>query len=132
MVIFFSCAIIFIKVIKLKKIFTIILILLNVSIVNAISNPYKETGTYGTNCTWYVWNYVYKNKGIALPSWGNAKNWYKDASADGFEVGSTPRANSIVVWGSWTSYGHIGYVESTDGNTIKVWNSARSCIDGKK
>ena len=97
--------------------------------VLASTNPYKENGPYGTNCTWYTWKIVYEKKKVILPGWGDAKNWYKDALNDGYIVGATPKANSIIVWGDWTSYGHVGYVESVNENIISVWDSTGPCID---
>lgn len=99
------------------------------TMVNAASNPYKQTSSFGTNCTWYAWKMAYEKGGVALPGWGNAKDWYNDAKKDGYKVGSTPKANSIVVWGNWTSYGHVGYVESVTSNTLHVWDSTGPCID---
>ncbi len=97
--------------------------------VKAATNPYVQTGPYGTNCTWYAWNMAYEKAGVALPGFGNAKEWYNDAKNAGYSVGTTPRANSIIVWGGWTSYGHVGYVERVDGNTLYVWDSTGPCID---
>lgn len=117
----------------MKK-FKIIMLILFVSLiginsVEAAKNPYKKSGPYGTNCTWYVWNKVNEKTNIALPSWGNAKNWYKDAQNDGYEVGTTPKAKSIIVWGTWTSYGHVGYVEKVTNTTMYIWDSSRACND---
>lgn len=97
--------------------------------VYAASNPYNKTSSYGTNCTWYAWKMAKEKAGVTLPGWGNAKDWYKDAKNDGYSVGSTPKAKSIVVWGNWTSKGHVGYVEKVSGDTIYVWDSTGSCID---
>lgn len=97
--------------------------------VYASVNPYNPTGPYGTNCTWYAWNMAYEKKGVTLPGWGNAKDWYNDASNAGYSVGTTPKAGSIIVWGGWTSYGHVGYVESVSDNILHVWDSTGPCID---
>lgn len=97
--------------------------------VTAATNPYKQAGPYGTNCTWYAWKMAYEKAGVVLPGWGNAKNWYRDAQNSGYTVGTTPQANSIIVWGDWTSYGHVGYVESVEGNILHVWDSTGPCID---
>jgi surface antigen len=105
-----------------------LLIFFNVSVVSAATNPYKQTSMYGTNCTWYAWKMA-EEHGITLPGWGNAKDWYNDAIKSGYEVGTTPKANSIVVWGNWTEYGHVGYVEKVDNNTLYVWDSTGPCID---
>ena len=117
----------------MKKFKIIILLLiinvLSISRVNAASNPYKQSGPYGTNCTWYAWKMAYEKAGVTLPGWGNAKEWYSDAKSAGYSVGTTPKANSIIVWGGWTSYGHVGYVERVSGNTLYVWDSTGPCID---
>jgi surface antigen len=105
-----------------------LLISFNVSVASAATNPYKQTSMYGTNCTWYAWK-IAQEHGTTLPGWGNAKNWYNDAIKSGYEVGTTPKANSIVVWGNWTEYGHVGYVEKVDDNYLYVWDSTGPCID---
>lgn len=115
----------------LSHIFIVIILLCTMSEVQAATNPYRQTGPYGTNCTWYAWNMAYQKAGVALPGWGNAKDWYDDAMNAGYSVGTTPRANSIVVWGGWTTYGHVGYVESVGDNTLYVWDSTGPCIDEK-
>ena len=117
------------KKLKISLFLLSFILILNISNVNAASNPYSEKGPYGTNCTWYVWKIASEKAGINLPSWGNAKNWYNDAKNDGYSVGKEPKVNSIIVWGSWTSYGHVGYVEKVDGNILHVWDSSMSCID---
>lgn len=113
----------------LRNLFIGMILLCTVSDVNAVTNPYSQTGPYGTNCTWYAWNMAYQKAGVVLPGWGNAKDWYYDAMNAGYSVGTTPKANSIVVWGGWTSYGHVGYVESVGDNTLYVWDSTGPCID---
>ena len=138
-----------------KKITKVILniffigVLFNIKEIKA--NPYVSEGPYGTNCTWYAWKMANEKGGISLPSWGNAKDWYNDAKNSGYSVGTTPQANSIVVWGNWTPYGvqfpqtpqansivvwghwtpygHVGYVESIGENIINVWDSSEICID---
>ena len=116
---------------KSLKIIILLLIInvLSISGVSAASNPYKQSGPYGTNCTWYAWKMAYEKAGVTLPGWGNAKEWYSDAKNAGYSVGTTPKANSIIVWGGWTSYGHVGYVERVSGNTLYVWDSTGPCID---
>lgn len=116
----------------MKKNFLKIVLILGVFIfslleVDAAYNPYSQIGPYGTNCTWYAWQKAYEKGGVALAGFGNAKNWYNDAKNAGYSVGSTPRANSIIVWGQWTEYGHVGYVESVSGDTMYIWDSSRSC-----
>lgn len=94
---------------------------------NAATNPYKEYSSFGKNCTWFAWDQVYKRLGIALPGWHNAQDWYNDAKKSGYEVGQTPRPNSIVVW-KWSSYGHVAFVEKVVGDKIYIWDSA-TCYD---
>lgn len=119
------------KIVKYLKIMLLVMFIYMIEItnVNAATNPYAATGPYGTNCTWYAWNMAYEKAGVALPGFGNAKEWYNDAKNAGYSVGTTPRANSIIVWGGWTSYGHVGYVERVEGNTLYVWDSTGPCID---
>ena len=113
----------------MKKLILFLMPFLFMNNVQADSNPYKQAGPYGTNCTWYAWKMAYEKAGVALPGWGNAKEWYNDAKNSGYSVGKTPKANSIIVWGGWTSYGHVGYVEKVSGNTLYVWDSTGPCID---
>ena len=86
--------------------------------VEAVSNPYgKYQDLYGektVRCTWYAWQQAYDNLGVVLPRWGNAQTWYNSAISDGFKVGKEARANSIVVWSSNDSYGHVAFVVSVD------------------
>ncbi len=97
--------------------------------IKAATNPYAQSGSYGTNCTWYAWKMAYEKGKVALPGWGNAKTWYNEAKNDGYKVGKTPKANSIVVWSNWTEYGHVGYVEKVEGKSIYVWDSTGPCLD---
>lgn len=86
--------------------------------VNAAANPYgKYQDLYGVKtvrCTWYAWEQAYTNAGVALPGWGNAQTWYNSAAMAGYSVGKEARANSIAVWSSSDSYGHVAYVVSVD------------------
>ena len=86
--------------------------------VDATSNPYgKYQDLYGVKtvrCTWYAWQQAYDNAGVALPGWGNAQEWYNSAAMAGYSVGKEARANSIAVWSSSDSYGHVAYVVSVD------------------
>lgn len=113
----------------MKKNSLIIILLLIIVIlpskVLAISNPYSKYETISRtkdkmiNCTWYAWQQAYEKKGVALPSFGNAKNWYKKASSAGYKVGSTPKVNSIAVY-TYETYGHVAYVVSLDGEYMTV------------
>jgi len=65
-------------------------------------------------CTYYV------ASRRAVPSnWGNANQWYYNAQASGFSVGSTPVAGAIA-WTGAGYYGHVAYVESVSGGMVTV------------
>jgi surface antigen len=72
-------------------------------------------------CTWYV------ASRRSLPSfWGDAREWYYNAQASGFSVGSKPVAGAVA-WTGAGYYGHVAYVESVSGNmvTISEMNATR-------
>ena len=74
--------------------------------------------TYGY-CTWYVANRR------CIPWFGNAWEWYGNAQASGFPVGSQARVGAVAVWDQRMSgYGHVAYVESVqaDGFTVSEMN----------
>jgi len=81
---------------------------------NIISNV-NLTG----QCTWFVHGRVGEVFGGSyrglIPT-GNANTWY---SAANLAKGPNPRAQSIIVWGNGY-YGHVAYVESYDGTTIRI------------
>lgn len=82
------------------------------TVTQSYYNPY-----YGgwSNCTWSAWQLVYEATGVALPSLGNAGQWYANAATLGYEVSSEPRANSVGVWS-----GHVVYVVDFDGSQIYI------------
>ncbi len=80
--------------------------------VHADGNPYPLNGHYWGNCTWGAWQLAYEKLGIEMPGMGNAQEWYANAQADGYAVGSDPLANSIIVWdGGRSGLGHVAYVD---------------------
>lgn len=117
---------------KLKLLLLInILFLFNIIEVKAARNPYPKDSQYGpykTQCTYFAWQQVYDKTGVALPGWGNANTWFDNAKKAGYEVGTTPKAKSIVVW-KWDNYGHVGYVEKVSNGKIYVWDSDSKCTD---
>lgn len=57
-------------------------------------------------CTWYV------ASRRSIPSyWGNAADWYYNAQASGFSVGSAPEVGAIA----WTGAGYFGHVAYVTG-----------------
>jgi surface antigen len=66
-------------------------------------------------CTWYVANRR------CIPWFGNAWEWYGNAQASGFPVGSQARVGAVAVWDQRMSgYGHVAYVESVQPNGFTV------------
>ncbi|RKV92188.1 MAG: CHAP domain-containing protein [Streptococcus sp.] len=77
---------------------------------------YNVSGTYPElQCTWGVqvmapWIGDY---------WGNAAQWATSAQAAGFEVGKTPKLNSIVTWNDGV-YGHVAFVTGVNFDTGEI------------
>ena len=74
-------------------------------------------------CTFYV------ASRRPVPWFGDAGQWYRNAQAMGYAVGSAPRPGAIMV--TWESaIGHVAYVESVGGDgswtvsemNYKGWN----------
>ncbi len=74
----------------------------------------SNTYSYGY-CTWYA-----AQKRPDLPNrLGNGGSWYNRAQRNGISTGKEPRAGAVIVTGeSWA--GHVGYVESINGNSITI------------
>lgn len=84
----------------------------NLQYANSGSNPYPGGWS---NCTYGAWQALYNARGIALPNFGNAWDWYSNAAAAGYSVSGTPTAGSIVVY-----TGHVAYVDAVDGNYVHI------------
>jgi LysM repeat protein len=65
-------------------------------------------------CTYYV-----ASRRSVPSNWGNANQWYYNAQASGFSVGSTPVPGAIA-WTGAGYYGHVAYVESVSGNDVTI------------
>src|ERR1700682_5028125 len=66
-------------------------------------------------CTWYVANRR------CIPWFGNAWEWYGQAAAAGYPVGSQARVGAVAVWGvGMSAWGHVAYVESVQPNGFTV------------
>lgn len=95
---------------------------------NTHSSAYTSEGNifakcgYTGQCTWFTYGRVIEKLGITLPSefYGNAIDWWYANARDGvYSYGAEPRANSIAVWsGGSKGYGHVGFVEQVEGNTV--------------
>lgn len=87
-------------------------------------NPYVKSKLRG-QCTWYVWGRVREKTGYELPSkMGNANAWYEYAKANKIlNVGTTPKANSVMVLGSsdgLNEYGHVAIIESIENGKVRI------------
>jgi surface antigen len=68
----------------------------------------------------YCTYYVASRRGVPS-SWGNASQWYYNAIASGYAVGSSPRPGAIAqTSGGWGGYGHVAYVEGVSGGMVTV------------
>ena len=109
------------------------------TLVGAAQNPYPTSqdteypngdGYYEIPCTYFAWQQVYDNTGIALPAWGNAGGWFQSAIDAGYATGSSPQPGAIAVWsGGGGGYGHVAYVTSGSGNTFTVNEGGRTDLD---
>ncbi len=103
---------------KILLIIGIVWLLLKPNVGYAASNPYPKTQTFegvvSTPCTRVAWQEVYDRLGIALPSWGNAVDWYRNAANAGYQVGMEAKANSVAVYSGYYGYGHVAFVVSVD------------------
>lgn len=77
------------------------------------------------NCTWYVYN-RFAQIGIGIyPYLGNANQWVDSGQAQGYEISTTPKPGSAVVFmngvaGASPIYGHLGFCEyvNSDGSFL--------------
>lgn len=77
-----------------------------------IGGGFPNNFPYGW-CTWYVASRRY------VPWSGNAGDWYFNAQAMGYAVGSVPQPGAIVVLReSW--WGHVAIVEAVYGNSFLI------------
>lgn len=53
------------------------------------------------------------------PNWGNAKTWYANAQAAGYNVGTTPQPGAIA-WTGTGAYGQVAIVEAVSANGAEV------------
>lgn len=107
-----------------KRLFIILFLLLIPTISYAASNPYPRAQTFNgvvsTPCTRVAWQEAYDRLGIALPGWGNAVDWYRNAANAGYQVGSDAKPNSIAVYSGFQGYGHVAFVVSVSDETMHV------------
>jgi hypothetical protein len=78
-------------------------------------------------CTWWAAERYYQVHALFPPAWGNASAWLSGAQRDGWTVSTTPIAQSIIclqpgVQGANLLFGHVGFVESVNGNQVTASN----------
>lgn len=80
-------------------------------------------------CTWFSFGRALQVSGKKMPT-GNAQTWINSAIAMGYETGSQPSYNSVVVLSS-DRFGHVAFVEAYDGKTITIseGNIGNACRD---
>ena len=80
-------------------------------------NTFARSG-YKGQCTWFAYGRAKETANKSMPG-GNAKTWLSSAIAMGYNTGSSPVTRSVIVLAG-TTYGHVAFVESYDGNKITV------------
>lgn len=109
----------------MKKIFrvllTVFMLVMFIPIAAKAGNPYPVGGIDGSgaqwsNCTWSAWELTKSNLGIELPSWGNAGQWYTNATRAGYNLGRAPAGHSIKV-----TAGHVAYVTEVSPDKSQVY-----------
>jgi len=95
----------------------------NETIANLNSNSYNSKNILATSgfkgqCTWFAHGRALELFNKKMPS-GNAQTWLNSAIAMGYETGTQPAVNSIVVLAG-RKFGHVAYVEAYDGKSITI------------
>ena len=93
-----------------------------------LKNTLTTSGFKG-QCTWFSFGRALQVSGKKMPT-GNAQTWINSAIAMGYETGSQPSYNSVVVLSS-DRFGHVAFVEAYDGETITIseGNIGNACRD---
>lgn len=76
------------------------------------------TSGFKGQCTWYSHGRALELFNLKLPS-GNAQTWLSSAVAMGYETGTQPSHNSVVVL-MGRKFGHVAFVEKYDGKSITI------------
>ena len=91
--------------------------------VSAATNVYPQyqtiNGVTMVRCTYYAWQQVYDKLGVAMPNFGDAKNWLDSAKRNGYSTGNTAKANSVAVYQGGT-YGHVAFVTNVNGDKMTI------------
>mgnify|MGYP002521766899 CR=1 FL=1 len=81
---------------------------------------YNPDGTI--TCTKYAWQYAQSRGYHFSDSWGNAGNWYGNASDEGYVTDGNPTIDSIACWSVQDNmdYGHVAYVVDVGDDYIDI------------
>ena len=87
------------------------------------------TSGFKGQCTWFSFGRALQVSGKKMPT-GNAQTWINSAITMGYETGTQPSYNSVVVLSS-DRFGHVAFVEAYDGETITIseGNIGNACRD---
>lgn len=90
---------------------------------NLKGESYNSKNTLATSgfkgqCTWYSFGRALELFNKKMPT-GNAQTWLSSAIAMGYQTGTQPSYNSVVVL-MGHKFGHVAYVEAYDGKTITI------------
>lgn len=104
-------------------------IALNLNTEHFNSKNTLATSGFKGQCTWFSFGRALQVSGKKMPT-GNAQTWINSAVAMGYETGSQPSYNSVVVLSS-NRFGHVAFVEAYDGETITIseGNVGNACRD---
>lgn len=107
--------------------FIMLIIILNLTTVYA--NPYNNKEVVNTkevvSATWYVWERLNTDYDIELPNWKSAENWYQSAKKSGYNVGTTPKDDSIVIW-KQDAKTYVGLVWLVNNENIVVKTASQT------
>jgi len=93
-------------------------VLPNLNSKNYNSNNVLTVAGFKGQCTWFAYGRALELFNIKMPS-GNAQTWLNSAVAMGYETGTQPSYNSVIVLMGSTA-GHVAYVEAYDGKSITI------------
>lgn len=90
----------------------------NLNSANYNSKNVLATSGFKGQCTWYSHGRALELFNVKLPS-GNAQTWLTTAISMGFETGTQPSYNSVVVLAG-RKFGHVAFVEHYEGGEITI------------
>lgn len=97
---------------------------------NYNSKNILTTSGFKGQCTWYSFGRALELFNKKMPT-GNAQTWLSSAIGMGYQTGTQPSYNSVVVL-MGHKFGHVAFVEAYDGKSITIseGNVGNKCSDG--